>query len=55
MRCGRWKLHFPHGYRSMEGQAPGADGIPGKYDYSPTTGLELYDLLADIGERRNLE
>ena len=50
MRSGRWKLHFPHGYRSMIGQELGKDGIPGKYDYSVKTGLELYDLEADISE-----
>jgi arylsulfatase A-like enzyme len=54
LRSGRWKLHFSHGYGSMEGQAPGADGIPGKYDYARTTGLELYDLSGDIGERQNV-
>ena len=26
IRSGRWKLHFPHKYRSMEGRTPGADG-----------------------------
>jgi arylsulfatase A len=50
MRCGRWKLHFPHGYRSMEGREPGSGGTPGTYDYERKTGLELYDLEADIGE-----
>ena len=50
MRSGRWKLHFPHGYRSMNGRAPGNNGIPGKYDYSVKTGLELYDLEVDPNE-----
>ena len=50
MRSGKWKLHFPHGYRTMIGQEPGKDGMPGKYDYSIKTGLELYDLEADISE-----
>ena len=54
MRSGRWKLHFPHGYRSMGGREVGADGIPGKYDYTVKTGLELYDLVEDIGESRNV-
>ncbi len=54
MRLGRWKLHFPHVFRSMEGRDPGGGGVPGLYDYSRATGLELYDLGADIGERRNL-
>lgn len=47
MRMGKWKLHFPHGYRSMHGRVVGNGGLPGKYDYSVKTGLELYDLEAD--------
>ncbi len=54
MRSGRWKLHFPHGYRSMIGRELGADGSPGKYDHSVKAGLELYDLEADIGETNDL-
>jgi arylsulfatase A len=54
MRSGRWKLHFPHGYRSMNGNKPGKDGKPGLYDYSVKTGIELYDLEADIGESKDL-
>ncbi len=53
MRSGQWKLHFPHKARSMTGQAPGKDGIPGKYRQIPV-GLELYDLADDIGETKNL-
>ena len=51
MRCGRWKLHFPHGYRSMEGRERGAGGRPGTYDHDRRTGLELYDLETDVGEQ----
>lgn len=54
MRVGRWKLHFPHGYRSMVNRVMGADGIPGKYDYGVKTGVELYDLETDIGESRDV-
>lgn len=49
VREGRWKLHFPHRYRSYVGVAPGNDGQPGPYA-SGETGLELYDLERDIGE-----
>jgi arylsulfatase A len=54
MRSGNWKLHFPHGYRSMHGREIGNGGTPGKYDYSVKTGLELYDLVTDIGESKNV-
>jgi len=54
VRAGRWKLHFPHGYRSMVDQVPGADGSPGKYDWSAKIGLALFDLEADIGESTDL-
>ncbi|MFP6764241.1 MAG: sulfatase [Planctomycetaceae bacterium] len=52
VRSGRWKLHFPHGYRTLQG-APGQDGLPGPYARK-RTGLELYDLDADISETQNL-
>lgn len=54
MRSGKWKLHFPHGYRTMNGREPGNNGIPGKYDYSVRTELELYDLDADPNETTNV-
>jgi len=54
LRSGNWKLHFPHGYRTMDNQAPGVDGMPGKYDYDVSTGLELYDLSTDISEQHNV-
>ena len=50
LRARPWKLHFPHGYRSMGGRALGSGGIPGKYDHGVSTGLELYDLEADPAE-----
>ncbi len=50
MRSGQWKLNFPHSYRTMKGQTPGKDGIPGKYDYSAIVGLELFNLDSDISE-----
>ncbi len=54
MRSGKWKLHFPHTYRSMIGREPGRDGTPGKYDQSREIGLALYDLEADVGESRDV-
>ncbi len=54
LRRGRWKLHFPHGYRSMQLRALGEGGIPGQYDYGCRTALELYDLQVDRAEARDL-
>jgi arylsulfatase A-like enzyme len=53
VRQGKWKLHFPHGYRSYEGVEPGKNGLPGPYGHGET-GLELYDLKNDIGERHDV-
>ncbi len=50
VRSGRWKLHLPHGYRTMQGRKPGSGGSPGKYDHNVKTGIELYDLDSDVGE-----
>jgi arylsulfatase A-like enzyme len=52
-RMGRWKLHFPHTYRLYAGFPPGNDGQPGLTG-SGKTGVELYDLMNDIGERQNM-
>ena len=54
MRAGKWKLHFPHNYRSLEDRAPGNDGTPSKYNYSMRTGIELYNLENDISESTNI-
>lgn len=52
VRSGKWKLHFPHGYRTLKGE-PGNDGLPGPYAQK-RAGLELYDLENDIGESKDL-
>ncbi|MFT4709431.1 MAG: arylsulfatase A [Planctomycetota bacterium] len=54
VRSGKWKLHFPHGYRSMVDQIPGSGGTPGDYNWSAETELALFDLEQDIGESRNV-
>ena len=55
IRSGRWKLHFPHRYRTLGGQEPGRDGKPAPYTMRKTgPGLELYDLRTDIGETKNV-
>jgi arylsulfatase len=53
VRKGRWKLLFPHKSRSYLGVEPGRNGLPGGYA-SVETGLELYDLVDDIGETRDV-
>ena len=53
VRSGRWKLHFPHGYRTMDGRPGGKGGIPTNYSQAKI-GLSLFDLEADIGETTNV-
>jgi arylsulfatase A-like enzyme len=48
VRSGRWKLHFPHDYRSLDGPA-GSGGQPGRYTQLHTP-LALFDLTVDPGE-----
>ncbi|HET9487907.1 MAG TPA: sulfatase [Chryseosolibacter sp.] len=53
MRSGKWKLYFPHTYRSFEGRQGRNDGMPTNYE-PVKVGLELYDLENDIGEKNNV-
>jgi arylsulfatase A len=52
VRSGRWKLHFPHAYRSLEGEG-GKGGIPTKY-VQRQIHLSLFDLENDVGETKNV-
>src|SRR5262245_49233180 len=74
VRSGKWKLHLPHEYLSVNGppgeggkpanhgkqkpeamSASGLRGIASRHGYKlEKTGLELYDLDADIGEKVNV-
>ena len=54
IRWGQWKLHFPHTYRSRLNKPVGSGGVPGKYDWSVKTGLELYNLDTDPSETTNV-
>lgn len=54
VRSGKWKLILPHTYRTMDGQAPGKDGVPGKYWMVKIEKPELYNLIADMGETKNV-
>ena len=53
IRSGRWKMHFPHNYRTMAGRPGGTRGIPTNYSQA-SIGLELFDLHNDIGESTNV-
>jgi len=54
VRSGDWKLYFPHNYRTMKGQAPGKDGIPGDYSSLELKEQELYNLITDESETTNV-
>jgi len=51
---GHWKLQLPHAYRTLEGQPGGKDGIPAKYKQHKVEQPELYDLVRDPGEQKNV-
>jgi len=50
VRYGQWKMYFPHTYRTMSGQDPGRDGLPGEYKMIDMKEIELYDVVSDPGE-----
>ncbi len=54
VRYGKWKLYFPHTYRTMQGQVPGKDGLPGEYNYVTLKELALYDVSSDPSETKNV-
>lgn len=54
IRYKNWKMYYPHRYRTMNGQEPGKDGIPGEYKYIEIKDIELYDLSNDIAETTNV-
>jgi arylsulfatase A-like enzyme len=53
VRDARWKLHFPHPYRTLGGRPGGKDGSPAPYE-ERKIGLCLYDLRADPGETKDV-
>ena len=52
VRKDKWSLHFPHTYRSLNGQ-PGTGGVPGKYQQKKTN-TALFNLRMDIGQKSDL-
>lgn len=53
VRDRRWKLHFPHQYRTLNGRQGGTGGLPVNYDQAKI-GNELFDLKNDVGETKNV-
>lgn len=53
VRMGKWKLHFPHTYRTLGGQPGGTGGTPVPYRQEKIE-LSLFDLENDIGETTNV-
>ena len=53
VRSGKWKLHFPHEYRTLAGRRGGSGGRPTEYEQHKI-GLELFDLDNDIGEQNDV-
>jgi len=53
VRSGPWKLHFPHGYRTLGGRPGGTGGIPAKYQQAKID-LALFNLETDVGEQHNV-
>jgi arylsulfatase len=51
---GRWKLVFPHTYRTLDGRPGGKDGLPAKYQPAKLAAPQLFDLQADVGETKDL-
>jgi arylsulfatase A-like enzyme len=51
VRAGKWKLHFPHAYRTLK--EAGHDGTPGPYAQAKIE-KALFDLEADPGETKDV-
>ncbi|HUT88196.1 MAG TPA: sulfatase [Thermoguttaceae bacterium] len=49
VRMGKWKLHFPHKYRTLAGRPGGTGGTPVPYEQAEI-GLALFDLENDVAE-----
>lgn len=54
VRMGRWKLHFPHKYRTLAGRKGGTDGKPVPYEQADI-GMALFDLENDVGETSDVQ
>jgi arylsulfatase len=50
VRYGKWKLYFPHTYRTLNGREGGKNGLPVEYEQKTIDRIELYDLSDDVSE-----
>ncbi len=53
VRSGKWKLHFSHDYRTLNGRPGGTDGMPAKYDNAQME-QSLFNLETDPAESQNV-
>jgi arylsulfatase A-like enzyme len=53
VRMGKWKMHFPHKYRTLAGRKGGTGGTPVPYE-TAEIGKALFDLETDIAETTNV-
>ncbi len=54
VRYGKWKMYFPHSYRSLNGREGGKEGLPAPYEQLVLEKIELYDLSNDISEKNDV-
>ncbi len=51
---GPYKLYLPHTYRTLGGRPGGTGGTPTNYEQRTITRPELYDVVADVGETKDI-
>jgi arylsulfatase A-like enzyme len=51
---GKWKLQLPHTYPTLDGRPGGRDGVPAPYSQGKVKKRELYDLVHDISETKDV-
>ncbi len=54
IRSGPWKMHFKHGYRTLNGRKGGTGGTPVPYDQAVIQ-PSLYNLDQDISESKDVQ